>query len=313
MLLLSDCRGTYRLQSGREVYTDTVQKIFQLGPVSAIGFVGNVSLAGEMLRTTFLALRQGRRARLLDAVSLMNWLPRHLRFVRKQLRAERRNGETSFLVASVIPGRDNLVPRSRVRDLMERFRLGTLAYKRRWLPAIIPRILMTTPAQEDVYLKGQARSVLYQLAPPCFEPQFVKPLMAMAIGSGEQVAGRIEAEADGVYAFEVGNALSEAMALRQAVLHSLEETEVASVGGLLPCVKVTARGVVALCQTVEIPAGGPKFQLLIDQDGRWHQKAEATGKSMRLEFPWEVSCVVPKRDVVFNDLREARRAAKTVS
>jgi hypothetical protein len=304
VLLIADCRVTV-MQGSDTRYVDNVQKLFPLTPTTAIGFVGNIELSALILKGLFREIKRKAQLKKLHPVSLIEWLPRYLRFSYGKLADKNESPQVAFMVASVIRSLPNAIERSKVVQIMERFRLGQLSAGRNWLPEILIKILKMPESTKVVRLLDSPLGLLYSMASPDFTPQHSKPLEFCAIGSGKPVTTQIDYNLDWIFAGEVGNPSMEASALGQCVANFIRDYGIESVGGLLPCLRVDADGVSAYGLSVEMPVGGTKIELAIDQKGRWTQRNLSTGKEMALLYPWEITLLKLPETKKFDDLDEA--------
>ena len=113
ILMGADCRVTFRQPGREDIFVDNCLKLFDIGGSSAIGFVGLLPLASQMLRAMFKQLPNHRA----DPVSLHNWLPRLFRYEYAKF-AQSPKAQISFLVGSTIPSHGNVVERQAVVDLV---------------------------------------------------------------------------------------------------------------------------------------------------------------------------------------------------
>lgn len=304
VLLAADCRVTIQRQQVPDVHLDCAQKIFPLTPNTVLGFVGDVGAASLLIREMWRQLRKRKRQ---DAISLAAWLPRFFRSAYGQSQAKLGSKQIAFMVASVIRDRPNAVEREAVVKLVNHIGFGASAFKRNWMPDILVRILQTDPKYKFIRIPGTSMGMLYVMESPLFEPQSVPPLNFAAIGSGGGSMVKIADYHDMIVAGEPGNAFIESTFLRDAINDFLAESKLASVGGLLPIVKVTGNGVEALGFGFEMPDEGIKIGLGFDQsDNRWIQRNSTTGKEMPLLYPWEIPLTQTKSKT-FNDFLDAQR------
>jgi len=287
--------------------SDSLQKVAVIAPHCAIGYAGNVLLAGELFRRAAAHLRRWRGTRRLQTIPLLAWLPRFLAHHYAGLRSRYAEPGVYFVLAGVIPDRPNVIERSRVVALMERFRLQELSMQRNWLSGAFFQLLMTPPTATHILVPGWPAGVLCAMSPPGFLPIHYPPLSAIAIGSGDGALEQIDHYADWIFAGDVGNSGVEGLALREAVRRFAATSEVESIGGLYPTIKVAATGCEMLTFRTEIPAGGTRIELACDANGRFEQRNLSTGKTMPLQFPWEVGPLAPIADRRFDDLDEAER------
>lgn len=305
VMLLSDCRMTVSRVGRSNVHIDNVQKLFALTPTSAIGFVGDIELAGLLLRELLAQLPQKARQKKVDAVSLFNWIPRYLRSAYERVCQRHGSPSVKFVVGSVLPGYPNVIERAKVRAIMERFRLGKLSAQRNWLPSILVDILKTPPDVTHVLLQDAPLGLLYFLGSPSFDPICLEALEFGVIGSGEGATLHIERDLDWIFAGDVGNPFMEAMALRETVDSFIREQNVESVGGLYPCIRLGADGLNVLGYSTEIPLGGTRIELSVNEKRRWVQKNLSTGKEIGLLYPWEITASQYIKDQKFDDYVKA--------
>jgi hypothetical protein len=214
--------------------------------------------------------------------------------------------DVSFIVAAALRGRPNVIERAKAVALMERFRLGQVAYTRNWLPNVLLEVLMTPAEATHIALAQQPAGVLCVLSSPDFQPRYYSPLSAIAIGSGAAALAQIDHEADWVFAGDVGNIHVETDALVQAVRHYTVENRVPGVGGLFCCMKVSNDGCRMTTFSMEMP-DGTRIELSQNVRGRLEQRNRAKQKAIELRLPWEVGGRAPAADERFDDLDEFER------
>jgi hypothetical protein len=140
-----------------------------------------------------------------------------------------------------------------------------------------------------------------------FVPRYFAPLSAVAVGSGHAAIGQIEHEVDWLFAGDVGNIHVETDALVQAVRHYTLEDEVHGVGGLFCSMKVSQEGCRMMTFGTEMPVGGTRIELALNNRGRLEQRNLTTGKAIELQYPWETLGRAPAVDERFDDLDEIER------
>ena len=256
VLLAADCRVTIQRRRVPDIHLDCAQKIFPLTPNTALSFVGSVGAASLLIREMWHQLRKRQRQ---DAVSLAAWLPRFFRYAYGCSQASLGSKQIAFMVASVVRGRLNAVEREAVVKLVNHIGFGQSVIQRNWMPDILVRILQTDPKYKFIRIPGTSMGMLYVMESPLFQPQSVPPLQFAAIGSGEGSMVKIAEYHDMIVAGEPGNAFIESTYFREAINNFLAESKLASVGGLLPIVKVTGNGVDALGFGFEMPDEGLKL------------------------------------------------------
>jgi len=291
ILLGADCRITFK-EGARETHRDTVQKLIILNSQSAIGFVGDLNVARNLL---VKMVQQGERRTRVDPVSLGGWLPRLFRRLYANLHTTRR---VSFVVGSVIPGRPNFVERESVLNILRRNAFGNPRARRSTMPAIFYGALQTQA--KYVAIEGSPTGLLYVMDSPHFLPRFYKPLEYAAVGSGEGVIVNIARAHDMIIA---GPALEhgEAMWLTMAMQDFMTEKNLSTVGGMFTLIKLTSQGLIPLeWRTGQVP-DGTLYELAFD-DGRWIQRNITTGKEIKLSLPWEVD-LNDREEHTFDELR----------
>jgi hypothetical protein len=313
VILLADCRVTIKRPGKPDVLCDNAQKLFPLTNTTAFGFVGDLNTASPIIRELFrqlsLSHKMGKTNRL-HPFSLLKWMPRYFRSTYRQLAKRQKVGRVDFMVGSVILDRPNVIDRSKVVEIMERFRLGKLSAQRNWMPNILVDIMKAeTPY---VILSDIPGNLLYYMQSPDFIPQHLAPLEFAAIGSGQDTIIEIDRNADWLFAGDVGNSFMEASALRQTVSSFIEKNSILSVGGMYPVIKIHSKGLELLGHSSQIPVGGPTFELKIESDGRWLQRNSAMGKEIRLLLPWEIDSQKQLKDERFDDLKDALNKFRTV-
>jgi hypothetical protein len=284
-----------------DIHVDNVQKLFPLTRTTAIGFVGDIEVAGLLLKGLLIQLQRKVHEKKADPVSLHSWIPRYLSTTYAKISQKFGARPVDFVVASVLLGRPNVIEREKVRAIMERFRLGQLSAQRNWLPGILVNILSTPPTTEYIALDDVPFGLLYFMKCPTFNPIHLKPLEFGAIGSGKDVELHIDRNLDWIFAGNVGNHFMEAMALRETVVSFIQEHNIESVGGLYPCLKIGSQGLMYLGYMSQIPTGGTKIELSVDDNRRWIQKNLTTGKEIKLLYPWEIIAREYSQDRKFND------------
>jgi hypothetical protein len=303
VILLADTRVTIQRPGTPDIRCDIAQKVFFLTPTTAIGFSGDVRAASAIICE---ALRQLATRAHTDAGSLRQWLPR---FVAATYRAHaRKHGASAlaFIVGSVIPGRNNVIERAKVAELVNTIGFGRSSIKRSFVPDIVMRILMQ-PATETYVAVQAPAGLLYTMTAPGFVPRHYAPLEYCAIGSGHGSVHEISKTADWLLAGQPGNDMIESMALTDAVSEFVAAEGIDSCGGMFPCLKIDHRGGGFLGRSMGIPPN--RISLRFD-DGkrRWVQQNEGTGKEVPLLLPWEIDARALRRDLRFEDWQDAVRA-----
>ena len=303
VMLLSDARATIRVGGKSDLHCDIVQKLIPIAPTVAIGFSGDIRTVSFLIS---LAGRQLRNRRHQDAVSVMLWLPRLFRAGYRRFAERRQADRVSFIVGSVLTGRNNIVERQKVVDIMRTIASGASIIHRTFLPDILVRILQTSSATTHVTIPGTGRGMLYAMHSPDFGLQPSKTLEYCAIGSGLGAVREINRNADWIFAGLPGNDFAESMALRDAVMEFIAAERIVDVGGMYPCLKIDERGIRLLGMTMQ--SDNARVSLRYDSGlARWMQKNEITGNEVMLLRPWEINAKSIKRSILFDDFAEAIR------
>lgn len=310
VFLVTDCRATIPKYDGRDIHVDNLQKLFFISPWAAVGFTGDVPIAGELLasilRITGRRVRPRRALRRIQgnysALALLQWLPRHLRWHYKQLP---RSGYVGFMVGSLLPTLPNIVERERAFTLLNRIITGKgSAFSRSWLPASLFELLQCPP--QFTHIKHRPpRSLLYVMESPSFVPQIVPALNVRAIGDVRS-NDLLDEWADMLVAGpEQPSAI--AREFQQAVAAYVHLGDVKGVGGLFPCVSLTLDGGGQHGLVAEIPFGSDRIELRPSMEGRWCQINHRTGREVLLEYPWEARYTKNQRSNRFDDMRWGAR------
>jgi len=297
ILIGADCRVTFRQPGREDIFVDNCLKLFEIGGSSAIGFVGFVPLASQMLRTMLSQMPNHRT----DPVSLHDWLPRLFRYEFSKF-SQTPKAQISFLVGSTIPSHGNIIERQAVVDLVNyMFFSKDRKIKSGWFDAKIIGLLNTPQDAELIGIQAP-RNLLYRLDSPDFIPRRYMPLKFVAIGSGEKLKEKIASIREMIFAAHVGNYHMEAMWLCTAMESFLKEVDEQTVGGLFPMMKLEWGRVMRLGQNSKgyFP-GGYDIRLEPMEDGSWVQKNLVTGKEIFLIPPWEIE--EPSRSMKFDDFR----------
>lgn len=302
VMLLSDTRVT-TVRGGKILTTnDVAQKLIAITPRVVVGFTGDVTTAGIILREAVKRVRTRKRQ---DTISVLEWFFRLLPYVYRRLEQSSRAGHVNFLVGAVVTDRPNVVERWRVVELMKKIILAP-RINRNWLPNTLVRILQTDPRFQFVRLPDTVAGLLYTADAPNFEPRVLEPLQYVAIGSGKGATSEIKNCADWIFAGSPDD-MSVQMALTQAVTAFLSEQSIEDVGGMFPCVKLDARGATLLGgEQGSFGDGGFRISLSVDPETRrWVQQNHLTGKRVPLMYPWEIDAAKLKNDVRFDDVLDA--------
>jgi len=218
-----------------------------------------------------------------------------------RLSESRRQAPVGFMVASVVRGRPNVIERSKVAELMNRFCVGQLSMQRNWLPRILLTILSTPAQAKWVALSGVPQNLLYALRSPGFEPEVVHPLGYAALGSGEGVVSEIGSMADWVFAGQVGNISMEAHAFQRALMAFVDKAGIESVGRVFPMLRIDADGIRRIGHSISDPTSGIAIEVLAPPEKRWVLRNTGTGKEMELRFPTDIDFATLSESDVFSE------------
>lgn len=303
VMLMADCRVTLRSKGRPDWHCDIAQKIIPLTSHVALAFAGDVRAAAGLIATMHKHAKWRSR---FDAESLLQWLPRFFRHtygLMQSSMAKTPFGHVQLVFAAVNPHRENYVERERVLDLFKRAASPDAAMQRNWMPGIVMEVLRFPPEATFVGIGGTGRVRLAVMQSPEFEPELQPSLTCIAIGSGSGAAVELERTADWI--FTSGADLMAQMGMQSAVHDFAVQNDVASIGGMYPCVKITRAGLHALGSSFG-DFGSHDVAIVPDaKTGRWIQQNRVTGKRQELLPPWEVLSSLPKSDTRFDDYREA--------
>jgi hypothetical protein len=292
VILGADCRVTYTDSRGGLTYRDTVQKVIAITPQSAIGFVGDVTTASDLIGSM---LKNCHRMERYNPVTLRNWLPRYFRHRYAHFKGAR---EVTFLVGSVIHDRPNIVETRRawqiVQDSFASRPQGSINH----LSSNLHHILSLQ--SRYVVLSDEPMGMLYTMRSPDFTPGHYNPLDFVAIGSGHEMKDFIGQVSDQIFS-GVPMQHGDASWLTRSMNHFLRTRNIESVGGMFPMIKLSKTGAMHITrQTGRLP-NGPLYELAHEND-RWVQRNVTTGEELRLELPWELDQTI-RGDQRFDDLR----------
>jgi hypothetical protein len=118
VFMAADTRATYSDGSGD--YADWVQKVIPLTEHTVVGFVGNIDIAGALLKKAKDEVDSKRK----DADSLARWLPRlfRLEFSKQPKNIPKDRRGVQFMVGSVIPDRSTILPPERIEKIRKQLR-----------------------------------------------------------------------------------------------------------------------------------------------------------------------------------------------
>ncbi len=297
VLLAADCRVTIQRRGSPDVLVDNAQKLFPVAPGTAIGFVGDVRAASQLLCALFAKIAHRRQ----DPVSLSMWMPRLFRHAYARLNVKN-SSSIAFMVASALHDRPNIVEREVVGKLLWRIGSRESPVKRNWAPGWLAQILDTPPEFKYVAIPGTSRGALYVMRSPNFNIESCETLQFVAVGSGKIARTYIERVHDMIFA---GSKDTEVFWLREAIRLCIQREKIQSVGGLYPVLKVTGRQIECYGESAQIPVGGTSIELKMEAN-QWTQRNLTTGKEIRLLPPWEIQAD-ETQDHTFDDFEEIIR------
>jgi len=229
ILMGADCRVAFRQPGCEEVFIDNCLKLFEIGESSAIGFVGSLPLASQIVRALFKQAPNRRT----DPVSLHNWLPRLFRFECAKF-SQFPRVQVSYLVASTIPSHGNIIERQAAVDLLNYMFFSTdRKTKSGWFDAKLISLLNTPQDAKWIGIPAP-RNLLYRLDSRDFTRRRYMPLNFVAIGSGEKIKEKIANIREMIFAAHVGNYHMEMIWLGTAMETYLKEVDEKTVGGPVP-------------------------------------------------------------------------------
>jgi hypothetical protein len=302
VVLVSDSRATWEARGGLNHHQDNLEKLIAFVPGTAIGFVGSIDFASEMLQAAASQLRQGTRY---DPFSLKLWFPRFFRFAYQKLISMSGQSPTvSFMIGSSIRGRPNIVYRSDIIDLLHK--MGSRPSGTGKGAGMLWQLARLRA--ERIALGGTSESLLYTLCSPEFEVEEYRPLHPILLGTGAKPAelpvselldfilyynpfGRQRTAAPSGY---------EVFWLRQALRSSLK---LETVGGLFPAVIVRGNHVSPLGHSSQNASGQAQISLAYE-NGRWIQRNHTTGQELPLVAPWELK--QQPKPLLFDSLQPLR-------
>ena len=296
VLMSADCRVTVSRPSGVNVRLDNLQKIIPIAPHTVIGFVGDVRTAARLFKLVVEALPSRKRS---DPMSIMQWLPRFLRH-----NYTTPGPSVVFMVGSVIRDHPNVVHRDALIRVLDRITSGS-AWQQNTIPDYIMRGLMTPEHAKALAYPQFPRGLLYTLAAPNFEPRHFPSLHCVAIGSGSGAEEEIYLYDAAITGSDPGFEFMAAHQLREVMRLYAEKHGIDTVGGLSPAYFIHAGGIHPFGFETEMPLGGARIQLSVNERGRWVQRNLSSGKEIELALPWEFS--PGSSDQLFNDLTQAYR------
>ena len=292
VILGADCRVTYEDTRGGLTYRDTVQKLVAVTPQNAIGFVGHITTASDLIGSM---LKMCHRLERYNPITLLNWLPRHFKRRFKNLNGAEK---VIFMVGSVIRDRPNIVEKAAaVRMVHDAFTSRPRGSINGLSPVLFQ--IMTFPSPY-VVLPNEPWGMLYTMESPDFEPRHYKPLDYVAIGTGQEMQQFIGQVSDQIFS-GMPMQHGDASWLGRSMNHFLRRKNIESVGGMFPMVKLHRSGATHITRrTCQLP-NGPAHELAFEND-RWVQRNITTGYEVKLALPWELDQSI-RTDHKFDDLR----------
>lgn len=300
VILLSDCRATLSAPGRPDSHADCIQKCFPLTDHAAIGFAGD-KLAAEHLLLGILGETRKKR---MSSEELADWLPAYLKAEYGSWCTKAPLRDVAFIVASIEPAYHNLIPMENVKKIVDMIFNGTLSVQRSFFPGILAKCLQAPPGTGAIEDRDSPLNLVYSMHSPDFVAVPVRTLESVVIGSGSSAREALDKARDWLFAWEVGNPAMESMVFRRLVMDHVRDRKMQDVGGLFPCLSITAKGMQAWSHTAEIPEGGEKI-VLDFKDGRWFQVNHTKKKTVPILPPWEVDVAAIEGSQKFDDLRDA--------
>lgn len=225
VILGADCRVTYNGSRSGLTYRDTVQKLIAISPQNAIGFVGDITTASDLIGSM---LRICHRLERYNPVALVNWLPRHFRHRFAKFKGAK---EVIFMVGSVIRDRPNIVEKAAAAQMVHNAFASRPQGSINGLSPILFRI-MTFPSRY-VLLPSEPMGMLYTMRSPDFKPHHYNPFDYVAIGSGHEMQEFMGQVSDQIFS-GMPMQHGDASWLGRSMNHFLREKNIESVGGMFP-------------------------------------------------------------------------------
>jgi len=301
VMLLADSRVTVTRQ-GEDGHFDVAQKLLPIASWMAIGFSGDVAAAAFIIPQILHSSRKLRRA---DPITLLRWLPRVTRKLYSIFARMHGHRQIHFMIGATMRDRPNIVERSKVAEIVTSIATKQGTWHRDCVPDVFMRVLMTPPEVKTVRIDGTARGILATMAAPDFELREYPSLTFCTIGSGGGASREIAAEADWIIAGDPFSDFMAMMGLTDAVGRFVGSTDLDSVGGMYPCIKLDLRGLACLGHVYGTDS--VKLALTFDsQQKRWIQTNRTTGKRIELRCPWEIDSAQLIGNQRFDDWLEAR-------
>jgi hypothetical protein len=285
VLLLGDTRATYS-KNGEVTYVDNVLKVFDLTTTTAIGFVGNILIAGRMLPTMHSHAQRRVSKGKGDAISLFEWLPRLCKSLFRIVSRGVESPSISFMAAGVVPSRPNVIDRRVVQRLIRRFDEGKLSFQGIQIPEVFHKIMQAPPQHTRINIEGTIQGLVYKMHSPDFTPLGLLPLQADVIGSGSGARRELNQYADAIFTIPPGSGLEELM-FRESVVAFMKGGSEPTVGGLLPMYRVDEDGVQGVGYRAYDRKTGEGVSLENDENGDLVQKDSKTGKVVKILPPWK--------------------------
>lgn len=302
VLLAADTRITYTREDGSQVFIDNAIKIFPLAPGTAIGYVGTVETASELLK--YLIVGRDRRKRS-DPTSLYRWLPRLLRATFRRLPPHLQM-PVWFMVASSFANRPSKVATASIANMLfDAVKNGMNSLN----GTLVWDILDS--GKEVVEIPNSCDGMLYEMSSPNFDPKVCPPLSFMAIGSGWKVVEEIKRDQARIVLSDANSDWA-AQWFGQSIRGFIEHNGIDSVGGLYPMLKVRGNEITAFGLNVRTHKQGSsevEADVALEiEAGQWVQRERLSGASIPLQPPWEL-LKSANRDVIF-DYIDSRRWRK---
>jgi hypothetical protein len=278
VLIGADCRITYG-EGDTRTYRDELQKLIPIGKHTVIGLTGNIATASKLL----LAVKKAQEGRL-ETVELEQWLPRYLKH---QFPKIKNSKPVSFLVASVVPSRPNIVAKAEIaKAVFDAFS----SRQQGGINTISSTFLNVINVPTDfVAIEGSGEGHLYAMHSPKFKPLHIKPMHSVAIGSGQRMQEQIVQIADQLH-FDTHGDYPDVTWFRRSLDHYLRASDEATVGGMFTMMKITARHGMQLYPHARLDLTNKEaYELKIEgPQNRWVQRRTTTCETIELLLPWEV-------------------------
>lgn len=253
--VIADCRVS---DGGRTEADDNLQKIYPLDNRMVVGFSGPLAGAYQVLD----AIRRNRRAysKRPVATNLLTDVERWIRHEYREIKQPKNRKGLSFILAAVEPRRE---ARSRWRTSQ-----GEEKPKPKWFPYVPElRVLALKPSQSKPNeLVKQERG------------------MCKIIGVPVEIRNAIQDRIESMYSFAFRQPKLQARAIVDALMLTLMESQVNSVGGLFQCAILSADGIEWLTYRLRSDLGDVALDIV---EGQYIQRDNVTGRTVPLMTIWQ--------------------------